>query len=129
MREKSCFHNGEQKGLWLCVCNCAKCIVQNASLPRGHASIRIQQYVGIITCMGLVLLRANEMDTDDCIHVENKVAHGNPRVSHDMVCSIHGVSMGLTAHGLLRSLSTSVDIDIFVFSIIYCIGEKKLSIT
>ena len=69
------------------------------------------------------------MDTDDCIHVENKVAHGNPRVSHDMVCSIHGVSMGLTAHGLLRSLSTSVDIDIFVFSIIYCIGEKKLGFT
>ena len=25
VREKSCFHNGEQKGLWLCVCNCAKC--------------------------------------------------------------------------------------------------------
>ena len=39
-------------------------IVQNASLPRGHASIRIQQYVGIITCMGLVLLRANEMDRE-----------------------------------------------------------------
>ena len=58
-------------------------IVQNASLPRGHASIRIQQYVGIITCMGL------------------------------------------TAHGLLRSLMTSVDINIFVFSIIYCIGEKN----
>ena len=35
-------------------------IVQNASLPRGHASIRIQQYVGIITCMGLVLLRDRE---------------------------------------------------------------------
>ena len=33
--------------------------------------------------------------------------------------------MGLTAHGLLRSLMTSVDIDIFVFSIIYCIGEKN----
>ena len=28
--------------------------------------IRIQQYVGIITCMGLVLLRANEMDREDC---------------------------------------------------------------
>ena len=41
-------------------------IVHNASLPRGHASIRIQQYVGIITCMGLVLLRANEMDREDC---------------------------------------------------------------
>ena len=41
-------------------------IVQHASLPRGHASIRIQQYVGIITCMGLVLLRANEMDREDC---------------------------------------------------------------
>ena len=50
---------GEQKGVGLYVCNCA-----NASLPRGHASIRIQQYVGIITCMGLVLLRANEMDRE-----------------------------------------------------------------
>ena len=40
-------------------------IVHNASLPRGHASIRIRQYVGIITCMGLVLLRANEMDRED----------------------------------------------------------------
>ena len=49
------------------------------------------------------------MDRED-VHVEKKVAHGNPRVSHDMVCSIHGVSMGLTAHGLLRSLMTSVDI-------------------
>ena len=39
-------------------------VVQHASLPRGHASIRIQQYVGIITCMGLVLLRANEMDRE-----------------------------------------------------------------
>ena len=39
-------------------------IVQHASLPREHASIRIQQYVGIITCMGLVLLRANEMDRE-----------------------------------------------------------------
>ena len=54
-------------------------LVQNASLPRGHASIRIQQYVGIITCMGLVLLRANEMDRED-VHVEKKEAHGNPRV-------------------------------------------------
>ena len=53
--------------------------MQHASLPRGHASIRIQQYVGIITCMGLVLLRANEMDRED-VHVEKKVAHGNPRV-------------------------------------------------
>ena len=26
-------------------------IVQHASLPKGHASIRIQQYVGIITCI------------------------------------------------------------------------------
>ena len=43
-----------------------------------------------------------------------------------MVCSIHGVSMGLTAHGLLFSLMTSVAINIFfVFSIIYCIGEKN----
>ena len=41
-------------------------IVQHASLPRGHVSIRIQQYVGIITCMGLVLLRDNEMDREDC---------------------------------------------------------------
>ena len=54
-------------------------IVQHASLPRGHASIRIQQYVGIITCMGLVLLRANEMDREDVL-VEKKVAHGNLRV-------------------------------------------------
>ena len=38
--------------------------------------------------------------TEKTVHVENKVAHGNPRVSHDMVCSIHDVSMGLTAHGL-----------------------------
>ena len=30
----------------------------------------------------------------------------------DMVCSIDDVSMGLTAHGLLRSLMTSVAIDI-----------------
>ena len=62
--------------------------------------------------------------TEKTVHVEKKVAHGNPRV---LVCSIHGVSMGLTAHGLLRSLSTSVDIDIYVyvFSIIYCIGDKN----
>ena len=60
--------------------------MQNARLPRGHASIRIQQYVGIITCMGLLLLRPNEMDRED-VHVEKKVAHGNPRVSHDMVYS------------------------------------------
>ena len=60
--------------------------------------------------------------TEKTVHVEKKVAHGNPRVSHFMVCSIDGVSMGLIAHGLLRSLMTSVDIDIFVFSIIYCIG-------
>ena len=63
--------------------------------------------------------------TEKTVHVEKKVAHGNPRVSHDMVCSIDDVSMGLTAHGLLRSLMTSVYIDIFVFSIIYCIGEKN----
>ena len=50
--------------------------------------------------------------TEKTVHVGKKVAHGNPRVSHDMVCSIHGVSMGLTAHGLLRSLMTSVDINI-----------------
>ena len=48
--------------------------------------------------------------TEKTVHVEKKVAHGKPRVSHYMVCSIDGVSMGLTAHGLLRS--TSVDIDI-----------------
>ena len=65
------------------------------------------------------------IDSRATLHVEKKVAHGNPRVSHDMVCSIHGVSMGLTAHGLLFSLMTSVDIDIFVFSIIYCIGENN----
>ena len=42
---------------------------------------------------------------------EAEVAHENPRVSHayDMVCSTHG---GLTAHGLLRSLMTSVDINV-----------------
>ena len=56
----------------------------------GMLLFRIQQYVGIITCMGLVLLRANEMDRED-VHVEKKVAHGNPRVPHYMVCSIHGV--------------------------------------
>ena len=83
--------------------------MQNASLPRGHASIRIQQYVGIITCMGLVLLRANEMDRDDCTCGEES----NPRVSHYVVCSIDDASMGLTAHGLLRSLMTSVDILIY----------------
>ena len=100
-------------------------IVQNASLPRGHASIRIQQYVGIITCMRLVLLRANDMDRED-VHVEKKVAHGNPRVSHHMVCSIHGVSMGLTAHGLLRSLMTSVDINILtsLYSALFTALEK-----
>ena len=63
--------------------------------------------------------------TEKTVHVEKKVAHGNPRVPHYMVCSIHGVFQGLTAHGLLRSLMTSVDIDIFVFSIIYCMGEKN----
>ena len=51
--------------------------------------------------------------TEKTVHVEKKVAHGNPRVSHDMVCSIDDVSMGLTAHGLLRSLMTSVDILIY----------------
>ena len=36
------------------------------------------------------------MDREDC---KKKEAHVNPRVSHYMymVCSIHGVSMGLTA--------------------------------
>ena len=65
--------------------------------------------------------------TEKTVHVEKKVAHGNPSVSHHMVCSIHayGVSMGLTAHGLLRTLMTSVYIGIFVFSIIYCIEEKN----
>ena len=98
--------------------------MQHASLPRGHASIRIQQYVGIITCMGLVLLRANEMDRED-VHVEKKVAHENPRVSHDMVCSIDDVSMGLTAHGLLRSLMTSVDILTSLYSALFTALEKK----
>ena len=34
-------------------CGSMPVIVQHASLPGGHASIRIQQYAGIITCMGL----------------------------------------------------------------------------
>ena len=33
--------------------------------------------------------------TEKTVHVGKKVGHGNPRVSHYMVCSIHGVSMGL----------------------------------
>ena len=122
-----CFHNGERKGLWLCACNCAKClqlIVQNASLPRGHASIRIQQYVGIITCMGLVLLRANEMDREDCTCGEESSTWESQRVTSYGIHA-YGESMGLTAHGLLRSLSTSVYIDIFVFSIINCMGENN----
>ena len=64
-------------------------LVQNASLPRGHASIRIQQYVGIITCMGLVLLRANEMDREDCTCGEESIAHGNPRVHVTLYAMFH----------------------------------------
>ena len=57
--------------------------------------------------------------TEKTVHVEKKVAHGNPRVSHDMVCSIDDVSMGLTAHGLLRSLMTSL------YSALFTALEKK----
>ena len=53
---------GEQKGVGLYVCNCATC----KSAKRACFYIRIQQFVGIITCMGLVLLRANDMDREDC---------------------------------------------------------------
>ena len=78
--------------------------MQNASLPRGHASIRIQQYVGIITCMGLVLLRANEIDREDCTCGEESSTWESRLVT--LINDISGY------------------IDIFVFSIIYCIGEK-----
>ena len=68
--------------------------------------------------------------TEKTVHVEKKVAHGNPRVSHDMVCSIDDVSMGLTAHGLLRSLMTSVDINIFACIQHYLLHwRKKLGFT
>ena len=68
--------------------------------------------------------------TEKTVRVEKKVAHGNPRVSHDMVCSIHGVSMGLTAHGLLRSLMTSADILIHLCIQHYLLHwRKKLGIT
>ena len=56
--------------------------MQNASLPRGHASIRIQQYVGIIlTCMGLVLLRDNDMDREDCSCGEESSTWESQRVT------------------------------------------------
>ena len=54
---------GEQKGVGLYVCNSTKC-----KSAKSACSIRIQQYVGIITCMGLVLLRANEKT----VHVGKK---------------------------------------------------------
>ena len=65
--------------------------------------------------------------TEKTVHVEKKVAHGNPRVSHYMVCSIHGVFQGLTAHGLLRSLMTSVAINILtsLYSAFFTALEKK----
>ena len=68
--------------------------------------------------------------TEKTVHVEKKVAHGNPRVSHDMVCSIHGVFQGLTAHGLLFSLMTSVAINIFLCIQHYLLHwRKKLGFT
>ena len=84
--------------------------MQNASLPRGHASIRIQQYVGIITCMGLVLLRDNEMDREDCTCGEESSTWESQSATLYGVFHTWCISMGLTAHGLLRSSSTSVDI-------------------
>ena len=59
--------------------------------------------------------------TEKTVHVEKKVAHRNPRVSHDMVCSIHGVFQGLTAHGLLRSLSILTSL----YSALFTALEKK----
>ena len=85
-------------------------LVQNASLPRGHASIRIQQYVGIITCMGLVLLRANEMDREDCTCGEERSSSESQSARHIICCVPYMVC--LTAHGLLRS---SVDINILSY--------------
>ena len=93
---------GEQKGV-----GSMFVVVQHASLPRGHASIRIQQYVGIITCMGLVLLRANDMDREDCTRGEESSSWESQSACHIICCVPYMVC--LAAHGLLRS---SVDINI-----------------
>ena len=66
--------------------------------------------------------------TEKTVHVEKKVAHGNPRVSHDMVCSIDGVSMCLTAHGLLRSLMTCTSVDINILTSLYSASLTMISL-
>ena len=52
---------GEQKGVGLYVCNCVTC-----KMAKRACFYSYSVYVDIITCMGLVLLRANEMDREDC---------------------------------------------------------------
>ena len=63
-------------------------IVQNARLPRRNASIRIRQYVDTATFMGLVVLRPMRW-TEKAVRVRvrrRKEVHGNPRMSHFLVC-------------------------------------------
>ena len=67
-------------------------IVQDTRLSRRNASIRIRQYLDTVECMGLVLLRPAPMRwTEKAVRVSvivrrRKEVHGNPRMSHFLVC-------------------------------------------
>ena len=81
MREKPLFSQCEELGSKK-DCGFMPVIVQNASLPGGHASIRIQQHhnmYGTIT---------NEMDREVCTCEKNE-AHRNPRVHVTLYAVFH----------------------------------------
>ena len=67
-------------------------IVQDTRLSRRNASIRIRQYLDTVEYMGLVLLRPAPMRlTEKAVRVSvivrrRKEVHGNPRMSHFLVC-------------------------------------------
>ena len=60
--------------------------------------------------------------TEKTVHVEKKVAHGNPRVSHDMVCSIDDVSMGSRLVTLINDISGILT---SLYSALFTALEKK----
>ena len=100
MREKPLFSQCEELGSKK-DCGFMPVIVQNASLPGGHASIRIQQHhnmYGTIT---------NEMDREVCTCGEERSSWESQSARHIICCVPYMVC--LTAHGLLRS---SVDFNI-----------------
>ena len=64
-------------------CGFMPVIVQNASLPGGHASIRIQQHHNMY---GTILPMRW---TEKSVHVEKNEAHGNPRVHVTLYAVFH----------------------------------------